>query len=123
MLNLFDNLDTPEQLKSLLNEIHSIDDEFTMNNVIKIFSQKLFNGSLTSEQATQIKDALFNRKEELQEEIRQRRINGSKTIKLSRNNTAVSNRVGTASVVFLITNIAITAAMYALLVISHFLNN
>lgn len=123
MLNLFDNLDTPEQLRSLLNDIDSIDDKFVMDNVIKIFSQKLSNGSLTAEQATEIKNALFKRQAELEEEIRQRRINSNKTIKLSRNNTSVSNRVGSASIVFLVTNIAITTVMYTLLFISHFLNN
>lgn len=121
MLNLFDNLDNPERLKDLKDGLSSVEDISILHDALKILSQKMSEHTINSEIANELITTINARQLELRENLRFKRSNGSKKMLLSQ--TSVSNRVGTASIVFLVTNIVITAAMYALLVISHFLNN
>ena len=122
MLDYFYNLDDPEHFHDVLVSISSIEDQRTLMDILKMLSEKIHYGEISVEHANTLKECIIKRQSEIIESIKQKRSSGG-VKKLHMSPTSVSNRAGSASVVFLIANIAITTVMYTLLFISHFLNN
>ena len=119
--DLFKGLDIPDQRKYNLDIIDSIESQKTLDDILKYLSIYIKNNRISPTNATLIYNSVMARKNQLQEELKIKRSNGGKRMKFTP--TSVSNRVGSANLVFLITNIAITTVMYTLLILSHFLNN
>ncbi len=118
--NFFSNLDDPTHQQNVLDEISSIESKIDLQNILKMLSYKIQQGEISLEHAKILEEALIRREIDLDEIQKHNRNKKSKSLHFAP--TSVSNRVGTASIIFLVTNVAITTVMYTLLIISHFLN-
>lgn len=108
-----------EYLNNQIDGIGKTNDSYVLANELKMLSQKIFDGKIDASNAKVILEALKNRQAELTGKRRDyNNTDGGKKMVMTPN--AVSNRNGTASIIFLVASVAATTVMYTLLVLAHF---
>ncbi len=108
----------PAYLKSTLSDIKDIPTTYEVDNIIRFLAAKVYKKEIDPTIANQILITANDRKEQLKEEALAKR-EGGKTMRFHpTSNTAVSNRRGYATIVFLVVNVALVTAMYTLLIAS-----
>lgn len=107
-----------EYIKNIKNDINSLSNVQELSDIRKSISVKLQYKEIDQNTAIELLTEIKNRANYITGLKRQGKstLNGGKVMRLSPTSTAVSNRRGSASIIFLIVNIALTTIMYTLLI-------
>ncbi len=108
-----------EYLNNQIEGIGKTNDSYVLANELKMLSQKIYDGKIDPIDARIILGAIKNRQAELTGKKHDyTNADGGRKMVMTPN--AVSNRNGTASIIFLVASVAATTVMYTLLVLAHF---
>lgn len=130
----YSKINDPEYFKDILSDISQVTDVATLSNLLKILSIKISNKEVDPVDANILLSAIkernktltdihyqkrSNRRENDNNDTEGGRVDTNDVKQLTLSPTSVSNRVGTASIVLILVNIAVTIAMYAILVVAR----
>lgn len=114
----FSRLNDQSYLNSTLSDIKDIPTTYEVDNIIRFLAAKVYKKEIDPTIANKILFAAKEREEQLKEEAIAKREGGKMMHFHPTSNTAVSNRRGYATIVFLVVNVALVTAMYTLLIAS-----
>ncbi len=115
----YNRLTDREYFNNQIDGISKTDDSYILANELKMLSQRIYDNKIDPVDARIILGAIKSRQAELTGKRRDM-TNAEGGRKMVMTPNAVSNRNGTASIIFLVASVAATTVMYTLLVLAHF---
>ena len=116
----YNRLTDREYFNNQIDGISKTDDSYILANELKMLSQRIYDNKIDPVDARIILGAIKSRQAELTGKRHHDMTNAVGGRKMVMTPNAVSNRNGTASIIFLVASVAATTVMYTLLVLAHF---
>ncbi len=117
----YNRISDKEYFNNQIDGIAKTNDSYILANELKMLSQKIYDGKVDPVDARIILGAIKTRQAELTGKKYGNNSNVEKGRSMVMSPTAVSNRNGSASIIFLVASVAATTVMYTLLAIAHFI--